>query len=154
MAKKPPKPQVSPPAPFEQIQETAETPDVQEFRAYNPLTSSMLKPALTAKFNQSRQQIRDSYGAYTGIPSQVLRNRMRDEALRELDETEALALAEGDERLQALRMAQLEALAGLTKKTKSSGFNTSVVQPQQGPSTIGGLLSGGASVASAAAAIA
>lgn len=146
------KPQVSPPAPFEQVQETYDTPDIQAFRAYAPDTK-MLSASLDAQFENARRNITDSYGAYSGIPSQVARNSMRDAALRELEESKALALAEGNERTQAMKFAQLEALANLTRKTRSSGYNTQVVQPQSS-NTVGGLLSGGASVATAAAAIA
>lgn len=142
------KPTVSPKAPFENISETIETPDIAAFRAFAPSTA-MLAPALKARFDTSRRNITDSYGAYSGIPSQVARNRMRDEALGEADAAEAIALAEGNERAQALKMAQLEALAGLTAKRKQSGFNTQVIQPQSGG--IGSsLISGAASIGTAA----
>ncbi len=141
-------PTVSPPAPFENISETQETPDIQAFRAFAPDTS-ILKSTLAARFGDRRRQISDSYGAYTGIPSQVARNRLRDEALAGVDEAEGLALAEGSERAQALKMAQLEALAGLTTKRRQSGYNTSILQPQS--SGIGNsLISGGAGIGAAA----
>jgi hypothetical protein len=141
-------PQVSPPTPFEQTNETYDTPDIQAFRAYTPNTT-MLTAATKAQFDNSRRNITDSYGAYSGIPSQVARNRLRDEALAEVDTAEGLALAEGDERTQALKMAQLQTLADLTRKTKSSGYNTSVYQPQQS-NIAGSLISGGAGIAAAA----
>jgi len=144
-------PTVSPPAPFEQIQETQETPDLQAFRAFTPDTS-MLSPTLAKRFGDRRNEIRDSYGAYSGIPSQVARNAMRDEALRELDESEGLALAEGNERAQALKLAQLEALAGLTARRRQSGYNTQIITPQ--PSGIGAAIAGGAASAGTAAIIA
>lgn len=142
------KPTVSPKAPFENTTETLETPDIEAFRAYSPDTT-MLQSAVKSRFDRSRQNINDAYGAYSGIPSQVARNAMRDESLRELDESEGLALAEGNERAQALKLAQLEALAGLTAKKKQSGFNTSVVQPQGG--NLGSAaIGGGATIAAAA----
>jgi hypothetical protein len=159
MAKyKPPKPIISPPAPFEQTtefeDEAVDTPDIQAFRAFAPDTT-MLSSTLSKRFGDRRNQINDSYGAYTGIPSQVARNRMRDEALAEVDEAEGLALAEGSSQAQALKMAQLEALAGLTgrrrTRQKQSGFNTQVVVPGQQSSGIGAAaISGGAGVAAAA----
>lgn len=141
MAKKPPTVK----APFEQTNETFETPDVEAFRAFAPSTA-MLQPALAARFGQSRQNVTDQYGAYSGIPSQVARNRMRDEALREIDESEGLALAEGSERAQALKMAQLEALANLTRKQRQSGYNTQIAG---GGNTAGSAISGGASIGAA-----
>jgi hypothetical protein len=152
------KPTISPPAPYEQNTtnttetEAIDTPDIQAFRAFAPDTS-MLSSTLASRFNTRRQQIRDDYGAYTGIPSQVARNAMRDEALREADETESLALAEGSERTQALKMAQLEALASLTGRTRTTttgrnaGYNTSVIGPQQGSGLGAAAITGGASVA-------
>jgi hypothetical protein len=141
------KPTISPPAPFEQTQETVETPDVEAFRAFAPDTS-MLESTVAKRFGDRRREIRDSYGAYSGIPSQVARNEMRDEALAGVDEAEGLALAEGNEKAQALKLAQLEALAALTAKRKSSGFNTSVIQPQ-GSNLAGSAISGGAGIGAA-----
>ena len=80
------KPTISPPAPFEQNttetseSETVDTPDIQAFRAYAP-DASLLNAATEAQFENARRNITDSYGAYSGIPSQVVRNRLRDEAL-------------------------------------------------------------------------
>jgi len=145
------KPTVSPQAPFENVQETIETPDVAAFRAFAPDTS-MLQSTLAKRFGDRRSQITDTYGAYSGIPSQVARNAMRDEALREVDEAEGLALAEGNERAQALKLAQLEALAGLTQKRRQSGYNTQIITPQ--PSGIGAAIFGGAASAGTAAIIA
>jgi hypothetical protein len=126
------KPYVSPQTPFESVQETVETPDIQAFRAFSPDTK-MLSSTVGKRFDDRRRQIRDDYGAYSGIPSQVARNAMRDEALADVDEAEGLALAEGDERTKALEMEKLATLAPLTRKTKSSGFNTQIIQPQQQP---------------------
>jgi hypothetical protein len=151
MAKKPKQQAtISPPAPFEQKTETPETPDIQAFRAFDPSAKiNMLSETLAKRFGDRRKQIYDSYGAYSGIPSEVARNRMHDEALRELDESEALALAEGSERAQALKMAQLESLANLTRKNRASGYNTSVIQPQQS-NLIPSLISGASGIAIAA----
>ena len=138
------KPTVSPPAPFENTSETLETPDIQAFRDFAPNTT-MLQSTLANRFGTRRQQIRDTYGAYTGIPSQVARNAMRDEALAGVDEAEGLALAEGSERAQALKLEQLQALANLTAKRRQSGYNTSVLQPQ-GSNIGSSLVSGGAAI--------
>jgi hypothetical protein len=167
MAKKPqtPKPIISPQAPFEQTQtvedeqvnEVIDNADIQAFRAFAPDTN-MLSATLANNFNNRRREIRDSYGAYTGIPSQVVRNQLRDEALAEVDSAESLALAEGSTQAQALKMAQLEALASLTRGTRaknrtsgrSSGYNTQVVVPGQQSSGLGAAaLSGGAGVLAA-----
>lgn len=145
------KPQISPPAPFENttVQEVTDTPDIQALRAYSPSTAT-LAPTLKARLDLSRSQVKDRYGAYSGLPAGA-RTMARDEALREVDATEALALAEGDERAQALKLAQLETLANLTRgqKSKQSGFNTSVIQPQ-GSNLAGAAIGGGATVAAAA----
>jgi hypothetical protein len=143
-------------APFEQNQtstteeETLDTPDIQAFRAYAPDTS-MLSAATDAQFEKARRNITDSYGAYTGIPSQVVRNRLRDEALNDLEGQKAVALAEGSEKVQSLKMAQLQALAELTRRTRqtntgrNAGYNTSVVGAQPS-NTAAAAISGGASV--------
>jgi|SRR5262245_34744822 len=146
------KPTVSPPAPFEQNTynttetEAIDTPDIQAFRAFAPDTK-MLGEVTAKRFGDRRREIRDTYGAYTGIPSQVARNAIRDEALDEVDEAEGLALAEGNAQVQALKMAQLEALARMTGRTRTTstgrnaGYNTSVIQPQSsglGAAAIGG----------------
>lgn len=104
---------ISQPAPFENITETQDPPNIQAFRTFAPGAS------------------------------------MRDAALTDLDEAEGLALAEGDERLQALKLAQLEALAGLTARRKQPSYNTGVVQPQ-GSNIGSSLISGGATAGAAA----
>jgi hypothetical protein len=151
------KPTVSPPAPFEQNTdqttetEAIDTPDIQALRAYTP-DMTILNAGLDAQFENARRNLTDSYGAYSGIPSQVVRNRLRDEGLADLEGKRSVALAEGSERAQALKMAQLEALAQLTGRTrtrqtgKNYGYNTSVLQPQ-GSNIAGSAISGGAGVA-------
>src|SRR2546422_9259656 len=100
-AKKPPPPVVSPPAPYEQNTDTEtmtgaiDTPDIQAFRAYAPNTT-MLNAAIDAQFENGRRNITDSYGAYSGIPSQVARNRLRDEGLADLEGKRSESLAEGN----------------------------------------------------------
>jgi hypothetical protein len=145
------KPYVSPQAPFENISETQETPDIEAFRAFAPDTT-ILNAATNAQFENARRNITDSYGAYSGIPSQVARNQLRDEALNDLESSRATALAEGSERAQALKLSQLEALAGLTAKRKQSGYNTQIIQPQ--PSGILPAIFGGGASAGTAAIIA
>ena len=84
-----------------------------------------------------------------------MRNRLRDEGLADLEGKRSVALAEGSERAQALKMAQLEALAQLTGRTrtkatgKNAGYNTSVLQPQ-GSNIGSSLISGGAGIGAAA----
>jgi hypothetical protein len=143
------KPVVSPKTPFENVEEVLDSPDIQAYRAYNPLSQSRLGSTLAARSGARRNQIRDDYGAYSGIPSQVARNAMRDAALADVDESEGLALAEGDTQAQAMRLAQLQSLATLTAKRKQSGYNTQILQPQQStfwPSLFGGI-AGGATLA-------
>lgn len=143
MAKKPKTVQT----PYEQNNEVIETPDIAAFRAYSP-DLAMLQPAVDAQFEDARRQITDSYGAYSGIPSHVARNRLRDESLADLEGERAMALATGDENNKRIKMAQLEALANMTKKTKSYGFGTQAQQSQGGIGSA--LISGGAGIASAA----
>ncbi len=57
-------------------------------------------------------------------------------------------MAQGNTQAQALKMAQLEALANLTATKKTAGFN-SQLDPTKG-STMNSLISGGASIATAA----
>lgn len=132
--------------PYEQNTEVAETPDLANFRAFSP-NISMLKPAVDAQFENARRQITDSYGAYSGIPSQVARNQMRDEGLADLEGERAMALAQGSDEAERLKLAQLESLAGMTKKTKSYGYGTQLQQPS---GTGNALISGGAGIAGAA----
>lgn len=135
--------------PFENTQETLETPDLAAFRSFNP-DLSMLRPALDAQLQTELSSIRDDYGAYTSIPSQVNRLALKRQAENNAYKNRALALAEGNDANQRIKLAQLESLAGLTKKTKSSGFNTGIQAPGAGA---GGLLGGLGGAAGGAAAV-
>lgn len=162
MAKNKPQPAyVSPQSPYENtsevenIYEVPETEDIKAFRAFTPDTT-LLKAALDADFENARRNVTDSYGAYSGIPSQVVRNRMRDESINDLEGKRMTALTEGNEAANNLKMAQLEATANLTKgyrqkqKQKQSGYNTTVVQPGGNQSnTTGSIISGAATIGGA-----
>lgn len=135
--------------PFENTQETLETPDLAAFRSFNP-DLSMLRPALDAQLQTELSSIRDDYGAYTSIPSQVNRLALKRQAENNAYKNRALALAEGNDANQRIKLAQLESLAGLTKKTKSSGFNTGLQGPGSGGQIASaGISAGGAIVAAA-----
>ena len=119
--------------PFENTTETLNTPELDALRGFIP-NLNMLRPALDAQLNTELAGIRDTYGAYTNIPSAVSRLTMKRRA-------------EGDAyRNRGLALAQLESLANLTKKTKSSGFQTGIKPAGGGAGGIlggiGGLLGG------------
>jgi hypothetical protein len=131
--------------PFENTTETLETPDLAAFRAFDP-NLNMLRPALDAQLNTELAGIRDTYGAYTNIPSAVSRLTMKRRAEGDAYRNRGLALAEGNDSNQRLKLAQLESLANLTAKKKSSGFQTAAPTPGGGAAGIlggiGGLLGG------------
>lgn len=134
--------------PFEStttVQDT--TGDIAALRAFNPSTA-LLEPQVNAQFANAERQLNDQYGAYTGIPSQVARNRLRDMGRDDLMASRSLAMAQGNTEAQALKMAQLEALANLTATKKTAGFNSSL-DPNKG-STTNSLISGAASIGTAA----
>jgi hypothetical protein len=135
--------------PFENTTETLETPDLAAFRAFDP-NLNMLRPALDAHLNTELAGIRDTYGAYTNIPSAVSRLTMKRRAEGDAYRNRGLALAEGNDANERLRLAQLESLANLTKKTKSSGFQTGI-KPAGGG--LGGLLGGIGGAAGGAASV-
>ena len=124
--------------PFENTTETLDTPDLAAFRGFDP-NLNMLRPALDAQLNTQLANVRDSYGAFTGIPSAVSRLTLKNRAEGNIYRDRGLALAEGNDANQRLKLAQLESLANLTKKTKSSGYQTGV-KPAGGG--IGGILGG------------
>jgi hypothetical protein len=132
--------------PFENTSEVIDSSgDIAAYRGFTP-DISMLKPALDSQFEKARRNLSDSYGGYTGIPSAVIRNRLRDEGMTDLEDSRATALAEGNEAAQRLKMAQLEGLAGLTATRKQSGYQT---QQQQGGGLVNSLIGGAATVGSA-----
>lgn len=135
--------------PFENTTETLETPDLAAFRGFDP-NLNMLRPALDAQLNTELAGIRDTYGAYTNIPSAVSRLTMKRRAEGDAYRNRGLALAEGADANQRLKLAQLESLANLTAKKKSSGFQTAGPTPGGG---IGGILSGAGGAADGAAAV-
>ncbi len=135
--------------PFENTTETLETPDLAAFRGFDP-NLNMLRPALDAQLNTELAGIRDTYGAYTNIPSAVSRLTMKRRAEGDAYRNRGLALAEGNDSNQRLKLAQLESLANLTAKKKSSGFQTAAPTPGGG---IGGILSGIGGAAGGGAAV-
>jgi hypothetical protein len=135
--------------PFENTTETLETPDLAAFRGFDP-NLNMLRPALDAQLNTELAGIRDTYGAYTNIPSSVSRLTMKRRAEGDAYRNRGLALAEGNDANSRLKLAQLESLANLTAKKKSSGFQTAPPTPGGG---IGGLLGGLGGAAGGAAAV-
>ena len=131
--------------PFENTTETLNTPELDALRGFIP-NLNMLRPALDAQLNTELAGIRDTYGAYTNIPSAVSRLTMKRRAEGDAYRNRGLALAEGNDANERLRLAQLESLANLTKKTKSSGFQTGIKPAGGGAGGIlggiGGLLGG------------
>lgn len=135
--------------PFENTTETLNTPELDALRGFIP-NLNMLRPALDAQLNTELTGIRDTYGAYTNIPSAVSRLTMKRRAEGDAYRNRGLALAEGNDSNQRLKLAQLESLANLTAKKKSSGFQTAAPTPGGG---LGGLLSGAGGAAGGAAAV-
>lgn len=135
--------------PFENTTETLDTPDLNAFRGFDA-NLNMLRPALDAQLNTELAGIRDTYGAYTNIPSSVSRLTMKRRAEGDAYRNRGLALAEGNDANQRLKLAQLESLANLTKKTKSSGYQSGIKPAGEG---IGGILGGAGGAAEGAAAV-
>jgi len=133
-------------SPFENLSEVLETPDIEAFRAYRPGTQ-LLEPAVQAQYASAERDLADQYANYSGIPSQVARNRLMGLGREDLMASKALALAQGNTEAQRLRMAQLQSLADLTAKRKQSGYNTQI---QQKPGWGGSLISAATSVGIAA----
>lgn len=98
---------------------------------------ALLDPGIEHQQELDRRNITDSYGAYTGIPSAVLRKRLQDEAMNNLDYNRAMAIGQG-------RQAQVGdqlALANLTATRKQQGYNSAM-----NPGTLNSLIGGAASV--------
>lgn len=122
-----------------------DTPDIQAFRDFNPEVAQ-LKPILATRFGRDRNAINDSYSAYSGIPSQVARNRLRDMALADAGVNEATAVSEGILEGKKMKGEQLGALAALTAGKNRKGYESQQVQ-QQGQGLGSTALSTGISVA-------
>jgi hypothetical protein len=122
--------------------------DIAAFRAFKPSTAT-LEPALDAQYRNEERRVADQYGAYSGIPSAVARNRLENLARNELMASKATAMAQGNAEAEKMRMSQLGALADLTatRRQQGSGFNS---QAAQGSGVGNSLISGGSAIAGAA----
>ena len=134
--------------PTDMTETVLDTPDIQAFRNFNP-EASQLSPIMATRFGRDRQAIEDNYGAYSGIPSQVARNRMRDMALADAGANEAMTISQNEIEGRKMRQEQLSALAALTAGKNKKGYESQQVQ-QQG-SGIGSSIIGAAGAAASAA---
>lgn len=111
--------------------ETLDTADLQAFRDFDPRVSNVQQ--ITGKhFDQERADIADQYGAYTGLP-EVARQRLQEQALNNVGVDEATQAGENVNVANAARQDQLESLSALTKKTRTSGYTSSLGAPGQSP---------------------
>lgn len=126
--------------------EVIDTPDIQAYRSWDP-TAEMdrLNRTLAARNASLKRDVTEGYGRYSGIPSAVTRNRLRDLALADIDENDSLALAEGANRANEMRGNQLSTLAALTAKRRQSGYQESF-KPQGGGGIGSALIGAGATV--------
>lgn len=129
-SKKTPQTQVAQ-LPVDVTETVLETPDIQAFREFDP-TVSELRPILATRFGRDRQAINDSYSSYSGIPSQVARNRLRDMALADAGVNESAAVSEGLIEGKKMRGEQLATLAALTAGKNKKGFESQQTQQQPG----------------------
>jgi hypothetical protein len=114
--------------PQDLTQETLETPELQAFRDFNPRVPQ-LRPTLARKFGTEHNAALD--GTY-GATSQVERLAGTDEAMANATNQEAQGVSEGVNLGTATRMAQLQSLANLTKKTRSYGYGSQAPQATGG----------------------
>lgn len=135
--------------PVDVTETVLETPDIKAFRDFDP-RASQLSPILATRFGRDRQAVEDSYGAYSGISSQVARNRLRDMAISDLSANEAAAVSQGVLEGQKMRGEQLGTLAALTAGKNRKGFESQ--QTQQKQSSAGNLISSGIGAGGAVAA--
>lgn len=101
---------------------------------------ALLDPGIEHQQELDRRNITDSYGAYTAIPSAVVRKRMQDEALSNLDYNRAMAIAQGKQN----QVSDELGLANLTATRKQEGFNS-----QMSPGTLNSFIGGAVTVGSA-----
>ena len=125
-----------------------DTPDIKAFRGFNP-EATQLAPILATRFGRDRNAINDSYGAYSGIPSQVARNRLRDMALSDAGANEAAAVSQGVIEGRKMKADQLGALAALTAGKNRKGFESQQMQQQQGSGIISSAIGAGGGIAAA-----
>ncbi len=125
-----------------------DTPDIQAFRNFNP-EATQLTPILATRFGRDRQAIENNYGAYSGIPSQVARNRLRDMGLADAGANEAAAVSQGVIEGKKMRGDQLSALAALTAGKNRKGFESQQVQQGQSNGVLSSAVGAGGAVAAA-----
>jgi hypothetical protein len=122
-----------------------DTPDIRAFREFQPDTT-LLDPSLAYQFAVAQRDIENRYASpFTGINNPVVSAALRDRALADLMEKRGTALRGGAFDVNRLRLAQLEALAGLTRPQLQMVKGT---EPYGGggPSTVGGIASGAGAV--------
>lgn len=123
-----------------------DTPDIQAFRDFDP-QATQLAPILATRFGRDRNAINDSYSAYSGIPSQVARNRLRDMALADAGANEAAAVSQGVIEGRKMKGDQLATIAALTAGKNRKGYESQ----QQQQSGVGSSIIGAVGAAGAAA---
>jgi hypothetical protein len=121
--------------PQDMTTETLDTPDLQAFQSFDPRVNNV-RPILAKRFNQERSDTADNYGAYTGIP-EVARQRMQEQAMGNIGVDQSTADAGNVNVGNATRLDQMETLAGLTRKTRSSGYTSSLGAPGQSAAATG-----------------
>ena len=115
--------------------ETLDTPDLQAFQSFDPRVNNV-RPILAKRFNQERSDVADNYGAYTGLP-EAARQRMQEQAQGNIGVDQSTAAGESVNQGNAARLDQLETLKDLTKKTRSSGYTSSLGAPGQSAAALG-----------------
>jgi len=125
--------------------EVQDTPDLAAFRAFDPRVNNV-RPILAKRFNQERSDVADNYGAYTGLP-EVARQRLQEQAQGNIGVDQSTAAGENVNQGNAARLDQMETLANLTKKTRSSGYTSSLGAP--GQSVAGQAVGAGAAIGGA-----
>lgn len=125
-----------------------DTPDIQAFRDFDP-QATQLAPILATRFGRDRQAINDSYSAYSGIPSQVARNRLRDMALSDAGANEAAAVSQGVIEGKKMKADQLGALAALTAGKNRKGYESQQAQQGQSNGIASSAIGAGGAVAAA-----
>ncbi len=107
--------------------------DIAKLRDFDP-------SSYNRQFDRAETDLKDSYGAYTGIPSAVARKRLYDEGYADLEGGRAQAYEQA-------KLGQLEGVANLTKGSTQSGYNSQVAPPS---GLLNSIIGAGASVAGAA----
>jgi len=137
--------------PEDMTSEVIDTPDITAYRGFDPRAEfDVMNRSIGARLSNENQAAYDDYGAYTGIPSAVARNRMRDERINENNQNARLAIAEGTNAGNEMRANQLAGLAQLTARRRESGFRSAIKNQQQGGGIGSSLISAGAAIGTTA----